>query len=55
MRLAKLSAVAMFIAAFSSMAFAGISPAPELDPSIASSALLLVGGAVLVLRRHLKK
>jgi hypothetical protein len=53
MKIAKFSAVVMFVLAFSSVAFAGTTP--ELDPSIAGSALMLIGGAVLIVRNHAQK
>ena len=46
--------VMMFVAALSSVAHAG-STVPELDPGSAASALLLLGGAVLVIRGRIKK
>jgi|HubBroStandDraft_3_1064219.scaffolds.fasta_scaffold1013808_1 hypothetical protein len=54
MKLTKVWAIGMFAAAFSAVLHAGVT-APELDPGTVTSACLLIGGAVLIVRANRKK
>jgi hypothetical protein len=54
MKLAKICAVSIFVAALSATLHAGV-VTPELDPSVVTSACLLIGGVVLIVRANRKK
>jgi hypothetical protein len=54
MTLNRLSALALLTIGMAAAAFARISPAPEIDPGSAVSALALVSGALLVIRGRRK-
>ncbi len=54
MKLGKTFGLALFVTAFSSVAFAG-NTVPELDPGIVSSAMLVLGGLTLIVRSRRKK
>jgi hypothetical protein len=51
----KLLGMALMFVAFSSFANAILTPAPEIDPGSAGSALALLSGALLVIRSRRKK
>ena len=50
----KLLAASLFVLGLACAAHAG-GPAPEMDPSMVGSSLLLIGGVVLVIRASRKK
>ncbi len=54
MKLARLGAVLMLVAAFSSALHATVA-VPELDPGNAASGAMLLAGVVLVIRGRVKK